>query len=368
MKEIGLFMPTHLFVGKGCIQKNTPLFRLGRSCLIVTGRNSAKASGALDDVTAALAKEGVSYRIFDEVEQNPLLSVCVRGGQVAREVYADFIVGIGGGSPLDAAKAIAILATNRFENPSDVFSCRWSAPALPLILVGTTAGTGSEVTPYSVLTVDETGRKKSIADPMCFALAAFGDPRYTEGLNEAFTISTALDALAHCIESYFNKQADPITDLYALQGAQILCRILSELRPGALPSREHRQELYLASILAGLAIAKTGTCYCHSLGYFLSERYGVPHGVACSVYLPDYLARAARCEPERASHFFQTVGGDLSSLSSMIEARSRIEPVVLTDEEIAGLVARADGSRNFKNSPGQFDAEAATVVLKRLFS
>ncbi len=368
MKDTGFFMPTRLIVGDRCIQKNTPLFHLGRSCLIVTGKNSARASGALEDVTSALAKEGVSYRVFDEVGQNPLLSACVRGGETARSVYADFIVGIGGGSPLDAAKAVAIFATNQFENPADVFACRWTAPALPVILVGTTAGTGSEVTPYSVITVDETNQKRSISDPQCFALAAFGDPRYTEGLSEKFTVSTALDALSHCIESYFNKLADPMTDLHALEGAKIINGVLSALPSGRLPDTQQRQALYLASIYAGLAIAKTGTCYCHSLGYFLSERHGIPHGVACAVYLPDFLERAVRCEPERADRFFRAVGTDLKTLCSMIGSRSKIEPVTLSDEEIAEQAVRSSGSKNFLNSPGTFDAEAATVVLKRLFT
>ena len=178
------------------------LFRsaLGSRCLIVTGRNSAKASGALDDCTAALDEHGVPWQVFDGIGQNPLLSSCHAAGTAARDFGADFLIGIGGGSPLDGVKAAAVYAANPELTPPDVYG-GWKNPALPFALIGTTAGTGSEVTRVSVLTHDGTGRKKSISGPDLYARISLGDPRrYTASLPRRFTISTAQIGRASCRE------------------------------------------------------------------------------------------------------------------------------------------------------------------------
>lgn len=223
MFDLTYYMPTKIFYGKGCVNADKSFFSsLGKKCLIVTGKNSAKVSGALDDVLKALQSCEISSEIFDEITQNPLLSVCKEAGDLAKEKGVDFIIGIGGGSPLDAAKAIAVFATNDIA-PTKIFEGNYDVPPLPIVLVGTTAGTGSEVTPYSVVMVDTEGgiaRKRSITN--LFATACFCDYSYTCSLDYNFTISTALDALSHCIEGYFSKRADSISDLFAKTGAKLI--------------------------------------------------------------------------------------------------------------------------------------------------
>ena len=210
--DFSFYMPARMLVGDGVVAQNAPLLAgLGTRCLLVTGKNSARISGALEDVTAALDSQGIPWQVFDGIGQNPLLSACHAAGRAAREFGADFLIGIGGGSPLDGAKAAAVYAANPELAPREIYGGH-SVPALPFALVGTTAGTGSEVTRVSVLSDDETGRKRSISTPDLYARLSFGDPRrYTASLSRRFTISTALDAVAHAVESYFAKTADPIT-------------------------------------------------------------------------------------------------------------------------------------------------------------
>ena len=141
--DFSFCMPAKVLVGSGIVGQNAALLgSLGSRCLLVTGKNSARLSGALDDVTAALDSQDIPWSVFDGIGQNPLLSSCHAAGQAAREFGADFLVGIGGGSPLDAAKAAAVYAANPELSPRDIYGGHKN-PALPFALVGTTSGTGS---------------------------------------------------------------------------------------------------------------------------------------------------------------------------------------------------------------------------------
>lgn len=365
-------MPTKVIIGPQSVVENGAEFAaLGKSCLIVTGKTSAKVCGALDDAITALEKAGVQYRIFDEITQNPYLSTCVKGGKLAHEMGADFILGIGGGSPLDAAKAVAVFATNPTLAPDTVFARNWAADPLPIALIGTTSGTGSEVTQYAVMTLDESHRKSSIADPRCFARVAFGDPRYTSSLSARFSISTGLDALSHCLEGYFNKTADGCSDLFALEGAKLAAHTLAAIA-GKTPEEitlEEREALYTASIYAGITIARTGTAYCHALGYFLTEEHDMPHGFACAALLPSYLEESRVHMPCRLPALEGALGMSVQALSDLIVGLTKdaVTLPVLTGAEIETLARRFDGNGNLKKSPGNVDVEKTISLLGKIF-
>ena len=213
--NIGLFMPVKLFYGNGCLLREAASFaQLGRRCLIVCTPSAAKACGALEDATAALDARGISCRLFDEVPPNPTVDCCLRAGRMARACSAEFILGIGGGSAMDAAKAISVFAANEALDEDGFYQKHWISTPLKLALVGTTAGTGSEVTMVSVLT-DRSGRKHSIHDERLYAALAFSDPRYLTAMPHAISLSTGIDALSHCVESYFSKKATPFSKTYA---------------------------------------------------------------------------------------------------------------------------------------------------------
>ena len=148
-----IYMPVRCIVGRGCVEQSGGIFAsAGKRCLIVTGRSSARLSGALGDAEKALQGAGISYEIFDGIGANPLVSACCAAGKRARDIGAEFILGIGGGSVLDASKAIAIYAADPSLAPMDIYKREYSGTPLPVLLIGTTAGTGSEVTGVAVLT------------------------------------------------------------------------------------------------------------------------------------------------------------------------------------------------------------------------
>lgn len=360
-------MPVRFYAGEGCVaREGAALAALGTRCLIVTGHTSAKKCGALDDVTAVLDKAGIPWRLFDKVSQNPLLSTCKEAGQEAMAFGADFLVGIGGGSPLDATKAIAVFGAN--DIPAlDIYKLAWEKPALPFALVGTTAGTGSEVTPFSVLTVDGSGRKKSVGHQQCYAAAAFGDPRYTASLGYQFTVSTALDALCHAIEGYFSTTSTDISDMFAIQGAKLLLGALEDVEgkePAAI-TLDQRERLYYGSILAGITISASGTGFCHPMGYFLSEERGVPHGTACAVFLPDYIRRAVEQAPQKAAVFFRALGTTAEEVAAFIARINQYTPEKITDKVLEELLERWKGVKNFDHSPGGVPQEVRRAIAKK---
>lgn len=368
--DFTFYMPARVLVGDNIVRENAALLsQLGSRCLLVTGKNSARLSGALEDVTAALDSQGIPWKVFDGIGQNPLLSSCHAAGKAAREFGADFLIGIGGGSPLDGAKAAAIYAANPELGPRDIYGGH-KVPALPLALVGTTSGTGSEVTRVSVLTDDETGRKRSVSTPDLYARISFGDPRrYTASLPRRFTISTALDAVAHSVESYFAKTADPVSRACAVEALLLLIPALRAIQePETLPDSDGREKLYRGSIYAGLAFNGPGLCFPHTMGYLLSEEYGIPHGEACAVFLPQFIELATREEAQLSSRLFARLGVRKQELCNFIAGFTEgLSLPTFTDAELEALLPRWDNAPNMTRTPGTFSREKRMAVLKKIF-
>lgn len=365
-----MYMPVRVISGNECVVKNSAeLKKLGSCCMIVT-YPTAKICGALDDVTAALEKEGIRYQVFDEVVQNPYVMTCHKVGAMAREMGAQFVLGIGGGSPLDSAKAVAVFAANPELSGLDIYG-GWKHRALPIVLVGTTAGTGSEVTPVSVLTNDTTGQKKSFKSVETYASISFGDPRYTYSVPYDFTASTALDAFSHALEGLFSGKAGEVSDTYALRAISILGGSLIQLYMHKGSSGEHlphtlRERLYYASLYGGLVINHTGTTFCHAMGYILTEDYHVPHGKACAIFLPEYIRRAQQADPQKFAKFEAALGTHCETFVDLIKELSRVD-VKMTPPQIEDYLPRFKGNANFLNTPCSFTMDDAKRVLTELF-
>lgn len=366
---MNFYVPVSIVTGKGCVRANADAFSaLGKKCLLVTGKNAAKKSGALDDLIAALTDGGISYSIFDEIEQNPSYASCLAAAMKAKQENAAFIVGIGGGSPLDAAKAIAVLAACTDISAEAFFSMHWDRKPLPIVAIGTTAGTGSEVTPVAVITAPN-GRKTSVRAPSLYPIAALGDPTYTMSLSPAFTRSTALDALAHCLESYFNRTANDISKLFAQKGVAILAKMLRKtVDCDKTPlSFEDREQLYLASLYGGLAISVTGTAFPHALGYFLSEQYDIPHGNACAIYLEEFINHNTSVAAEEANALFTAIGLSREALIILVKDNLPKMDISLTDQKLDELSPRFENNKSLKKCYGTVDRAFAITLLKRMF-
>ncbi len=358
-------MPVKCICGENAVLNNSAfLSKLGRRCLVLTGGSGAKKSGALADAEAALKNEGIEYTVFNKIGENPLISVCCEAGEAARNVNADFIFGIGGGSVLDAAKAVAIYASNPDLQPIDIYKREYSVAALPVALIGTTAGTGSEVTAVSVLTNDETGVKKSISGDDCYAKIAFCDPNYTRSLPYASTVSTALDAFAHAAEGFFTPKCNGVIELWAEKCIPMIYECLTELSrvkevPGNL-----REKLYYGSVYAGLVINTCGTAFPHPLGYVLTENYGIPHGMACAAFFAPYIDRCVKFAPKKAEKF-AAMTDEIETVKAVISSLTDLKGVSIGEENAKKYALRWQSvlPRNFAASPGGLTQEEAAEIL-----
>ncbi|MBQ7121761.1 MAG: iron-containing alcohol dehydrogenase [Clostridia bacterium] len=363
-----VYMPVRCAWGDNCVEENSDmLVPLGKSCLIVTGKSSAKKSGALDDAIKALEKHGISYAVFDEISENPLISVCCRAGEAARKADADFILGIGGGSVLDGSKAIAIYASNPDLTPIDIYKREYKNAPLPVALIGTTAGTGSEVTAVAVLTNDETGIKKSISGPDCYAAVAYCDPKYTASMSYKTTVSTALDAFAHAVEGYFTPKCSGVLRLFAEKCIPVLYKCLTELSKTDTVSPELREPLYYASIYAGLVINTCGTAFPHPLGYVLTENYGVPHGMACAAFFAPYIDRCENFAKEKFVDFC-SMTDDIEKVKAVIASLTDLSGASIGEENAKKYALRWQSviPRNFTASPGGLTQEEAACILAEI--
>ena len=365
--KIDFYMPVKIVSGVGCVIENSGLFALGKHALIVTGRHSAVKSGALSDAAAALERCGASYTVYSEIGENPLLSVCFGGGQKARECGADFVIGIGGGSAMDAAKAVAAFAANPDIAAEQLFSDSLK-PSLPLIEIPTTAGTGSEANWVSVISLDGKSKKKSFKSPYSFARYAFVDPRYTYSLSYGYTVSTALDAYCHCIESYLSPKSTGITRMMAAEGAAGIWSVLKGISEESGVSEKQREILINSSCLAGIAINGTGTGFPHPLGYNLTMYKGIPHGRACAVFTGEYIAYNLRsAEGKRLlEEFSARTGADLADISETVPALADVR-LEFTDEEIDLFVRQVGDAGNYKNAPYVIDADEMKEIYRKLF-
>ena len=367
--DLNSFMPVKLVTGAGCARKSAKeIAKLGKVCLIVTGKTSAKVCGALRDVTETLDLNGQKWLQFDGIGQNPKLTDCVAAAEQAITAGADFVLGIGGGSALDAAKCIAVLAANPGMTQAQLYAFDWANAPLKIVAVGTTAGTGSEVTKVSVITTPD-GRKKSFHHEAIFPTLALGDPTYTMSLPPMVTRATMVDVLAHCAESFFSRAANHISRMYAVEGIRLLLPVFRMMAQNGCENLDYdtREKLYCASIYGGLAINVTGTCFPHTMGYLLTETFGIPHGTACAVFQKDFYEYNKEVVPELAGEYLERIGCNEEEYFSLLEKLTPPCEVTMEEALIAGAHSRWVGNGSLAKCQGEFSAHMADDVLRRKF-
>ena len=367
--NLNSFMPVKLVTGAGCVRVSAKeLVKLGKTCLIVTGKHAAKACGALRDVTDTLEANGQKWLQFDEIGPNPKLTDCMTAAEKAIAAGADFILGIGGGSALDAAKCIAVLAANPGLTQAQLYAFDWANAPLKIVAVGTTAGTGSEVTKVSVITTPD-GRKKSFHHEAIFPVLALGDPNYTMSLPPMVTRSTMVDVLAHCAESFFSRSANHISRMYAVEGIRLLLPVMGEMAENGCENLDYdtREKLYCASIYGGLAINVTGTCFPHTMGYLLTETYGIPHGTACAVFQKDFYEYNKAVVPQLAAEFLDRIGSSEEAYLALIEKLTPPCEITMDEALIAEAHSRWVNNGSMAKCQGIFSADMADAVLRRKF-
>lgn len=332
-------MPVPVYSEVNCIQNHqAKLCALGTKALIVTGRRSAKENGSLQDVQTVLEANNMPYVIFDQVEENPSTETVMAARDFGLTEGVDFIIGIGGGSPLDAAKAIGVMIRHHDKGVEFLHEKPAKGKSIPMAAIPTTCGTGSEVTQYSVLTVHAKQTKVTMTHRV-FPDIALIDPRYLMKTPLSILRNTAMDALGHLVESYIHTAATNYSRILVRAGLAVWKKNQAVLLGEEPITIEACENLMMASTLAGMAIAHTGTSLPHGLSYCLTYELGVPHGKAVGYFIAGYLREAN--ETDR-NEILSTAGfADLAALEAFYAVTCGNEkmPAELLNKTVAVLCA-----------------------------
>lgn len=336
----------------------------GNKALLVCGKNSARLCGALEEVINALTESGKKYFIYDEINENPDLQSVIKGKELFKQNACDFVIGIGGGSPIDAAKAISLAAANGLAE-NELYQTDKFKHAYPIVAVPTTSGTGSEATQYSVLTDTSQHKKAGFGHELAFPHLAVMDPRYTLSLPKKVTLQTALDALSHLLEGLYSNKRTPIVYPLIHKGIALIMKYL----PIALnePDNLHaREELMRASLYGGMVIAQGSTTLQHSIGYPLTSRLGVPHGLANAMVMEDIMNLYYPAVGGELEELFATLNCSRKEFLSWLHALPFAKKVPISAEFIKEAIPQIKASRNMALNPIEVTDKDITDMLERL--
>jgi len=369
-----LMYPQRIIFGNGVLDKIAEeVFSFGRKALLVTGKTSMRKTGVLDRVLKILSSGGIKVELFDKVEHDPSLDTVNEGIEVARERGVSSVIGLGGGSPIDAAKAIAIVAPREGKVERYYYGEESiDTPGIPFIAVPTTAGTGAEITSNAVLTDKKNKVKKSLRSPFMIAKVALVDPQLTLFCPPSLTAYSGMDALTQAIECFISKASNPITDVLALEAIGLLFFNL----PLAVKNgkdMQAREKVCLGSLLQAMAFSNAGLGAVHGLSHPLGAYYNIPHGLACAVLLPYVLEVNLPFCREKMDIVAKKIGVEkgenvpsaIRELLQKIDIPPTLKQWKIKKEDIPSLVAKSK-SRSMSMNPGNLSDRELSQILEKV--
>ena len=345
--------------GAGAITRLPGIVRgTGRDAVLLVTDAALAATPVVAEVAGVLEAAGVAVTVFAGVHPNPTTGD-LADGAAAVTAAPDRIalVAVGGGSPIDAAKGIALAAVNPQRGRDLDYRGAFARRALPIVAVPTTAGTGAETNAFGVVTDPASQRKFYVGHASSLPVAAVLDPRLTVGLPPAATAATGLDALTHALESYLSVRANPWSDAIALQVIRMIAAHLPRAHADG-HDLEARSQMLLAAHMAGVGMATTGLGLCHAIGHALGGRFDLAHGVALRMVLPHVLGFNAAVREERLAEVAAALGAADPARSAGWNARTAIEAV----DALAGRVAMTARLADLGLDEGDLDRVAADAL------
>jgi alcohol dehydrogenase class IV len=330
---------------------------------IVSGRSSLDTTGMRSFLKSDLHDKELSF--FCEIEPNPSIDTVVRGGYFVNNQNCQAIVAVGGGSALDAGKAIAALCTNKADFNHLIDQSFFPKQPLPVVAIPTTCGTGSEMNHYAIITDTAHKDKLNFSAENTFPRHALLDPDLLRSLSKNLVLATACDALTHALEGFISKRANPFSDTMALDAMD---RIIATLASDTSPASDEALASFLyASSLAGTVILHTGTTLLHSLGYYLTNHKNIHHGTANVILLPYFLKMLAIHNVAKYGHIatlFDRYDLQINAIISELGHTSSLNEIV-PDDELETMVEYAISKKNALSTPFPVDKEGVLDVLSR---
>lgn len=373
--DFSYHMPADLRFGRGLADKIGDICKEigGENVLVVTGTGSTKRSGLLDRVLASLKAAGLGAAVFDKVTQNPLTTTVYEGVELAKAEGCGVILGVGGGSIMDAAKAIAFCTVNAGDVSDYIFGKKQGAGALPIVLLPTTCGTGSEGNQIAVLTNPETKDKKALYTMQVMPRVSVIDPDVMTTMPKSVLSSVGFDAFTHSLEAYTSKKANPITDAQALLGMQLLADDLPKLVSGEGGAAEW-EAVSLAATLGGMVIGEAGVSAAHGMEHPASGLKNIVHGRGLAALTPPIVERLASADPEKFARVSVLLGGSgaddcaesIRRFLKAIDLSVKLSDLGITAEDVPWMTENCMkiSIGNLKNAPVTFSREEVEQIYR----
>ncbi|MDK0550859.1 L-threonine dehydrogenase [Clostridium perfringens] len=309
------FMPAISLMGADCLKDaGDQVGELGfKKALIVTDKVLGQI-GIVKKVTDVLDNKNIEYAIYDETKPNPTVKNVNDGLALLKEKECDFVISLGGGSAHDCAKGIALLATNGGEIKDYEGVDKSKKPQLPMVGINTTAGTGSEMTLFAIITDEERHIKMALVDKHLTPIIAVNDPMLMLAMPKSLTAATGMDALTHAIEAYVSTSATPITDACVEKAIELISNYLVNAVENG-QDVEARDMMAYAEYLAGMAFNNASLGYVHAMAHQLGGFYNLPHGVCNAILLPHVQEYNKATSASRLAKIAKIMGGNIEGLT-----------------------------------------------------
>ncbi len=355
-------LPTRVVFRRGAVAMVPALDEVkGKRCMLLTLRSHAP-----EEAITELAAAASHLTLIRGVEENPRHSYVCALAEQARAERIETVVAIGGGSAMDAAKAVAWFAANPGWRIGE--ERQPAIPAMKLVAVPTTSGTGSEVSPFSVLTDDETHQKRFLKHPALMPAVALCDPLLTVTMPVQVTADTGIDALSHAVEAYLSVLCQGFMEGIALESCRLVAEnlpVVLENDPGDMTAREN---LMLAALDGGIVLANCGTVFVHALGYCLTAKFGYTHGKANAILLAGFVEHLAERGSPRAQAILDIFGGSLRAFIERCGVPQKLPPGSVTSDEFAAWVSTGYNAYGRVNGVIALDRSDVENVLNRVIA
>lgn len=337
MKDFIFKMPAKVRFGEGIHKQLGTILKdeMGFSKVFVATDKGIVATGIIDKVKEGLDKGGIAYEIYDELIPDPTIEVVDEAADVLRQSGADVVLAVGGGSPIDTAKAMCMLQTNEGSVRDYLFggSKQVTRETMPLVCIPTTAGTGSEMTAASVITNNQDKTKVSVTHENLIPRMAFIDPELQMGMPPFITATTGMDALTHAIESYVSLNAEPISDAMGIAAIRMISENI-RLATADGSNKFARTNMAIASTIAGVAFMNGGLGVVHGIAQTIGAVAHVAHGVANSLLLPYCMERNVVGNLEKFRNIAIAMGENIDGLSEREAAQAAVDAVFQLAEDL----------------------------------
>jgi len=333
-----------------------------RNISIVSGATSIIKTGFKERIETLFQDRNLLF--FNEIEENPSINTVMQGGQVVQKHKTDLVIAFGGGSAIDAAKAVALFANNR-GGFYEVFNAIKLKPALPVIAIPTTCGTGSEMNSYAIITDLENMDKVNLSKESMFPVAAILEPAFLRTLDEELLRSTVFDAFSHAFEGYLSKRSNPFSDAIALYSINLILQTIVKSNGFEKLDDDVLSGFLYGSSLAGIVILHTGTTLLHALGYYFTNHKKIHHGKANAILLDAYvsLCRSARVEKmTEVDKLFEKYDIELDRFAEPYYGKEKVSDIV-PENEADKFIRYAIGKPNAVSSPFDIDFDKIQHAL-----